>query len=226
MLVLAACERGSSAPPTDPGDNAGPAFTLSSGNASVVTPRGWNAIVNLTVARQANFNGALVLTVEGLPKGVTGAFSSPTVPASVASAKLNLEADSTVAFGTYPVVIRGASGNTTATTTVSVSVPRPSFQLSSTNAVSVVAGSAIPATIAVGATREYFYRGTITFTVSDVPAGVEVGSLYRIGPDENNTGLFLRVGASAVPGSYVITIRAQGPDADDRVTTTNVTITR
>jgi hypothetical protein len=226
LVLLAACERGSSAAPTDPGTDGTPAFVLTSATPSVTTPRGWNGIVNLSVGRRAGFTSEITLTAEGLPRGMTGAFGLSAVPATVSSTKLNLETDSSAAYGTYPVVIRATAGTVSTTTTVNVSVPRPSFQLSATPQVTTVIGAALAGTATLTALRDYFYRDELTFTMSDVPAGLVVGTNYKIAPGESSAIIAFRAGATAVPGSYLITIRANGPDVDERVATVQLTINR
>jgi hypothetical protein len=226
LALLAACERGSAAPPTDPGNTSAPAIVLTSGTSNVVAPREWNSLITISVGRRADFVNPITLTVEGLPAGVTGAFALSTVPSNVSSTKLNLETASTAAFGTYPVVIRATSGAESATTTVSVNVPRPSFQLSATSAVSTTIGAALPGVATLTVVRDYFYRGTLTFAFSDVPSGVIVGTNFRIAPDESAASIAFRAGATAIPGSYLLTVRATGPDVDERVATVQLTIAR
>ncbi len=226
LTVLAACERGSAAPPTDPGTSNAPPIVLTSASNSVFMPRGWNALVSLLVGRRSDFTNPVALTIDGLPRGMTAVFATPTVPANVSSTQLSLEADSSVAFGTFPLTVRATSGNVTTSTTLSVSVPRPSFQLTATSAITATIGAFAPASAGLVVQRDYFYRGRLTFSVTDVPAGVTAGSTFVI-PSESSTGSVLFVpNESATPGTYRVTVHMIGPDVDERTASVQLTIAR
>lgn len=224
LAATSACERGNAASPTNLDESALPQFTVTAAASSAIAPRGWNALVSLSIGRRDSFKSAVQLSVDGLPRGVTGTFTTSNITSEISGTKLNIEADSTAAFGTFPVTIRAASGSVVATTTISIVVPKPSFQLSSSPTVTLNSSGPLGGQVVLTATRDYFWRAPITFTVSDVPTGVQLGTKGVIGSDESAVLVSFVRQAGAAPGSYLITIRAHGADADDRETTTTLTI--
>ena len=85
--------------------------TLGGGVAGAVTlNRGSSAPVTITVARPTGFTGAIDLSAETLPTGITASFNPETVAAGATTSVLTLAASSTATTGTsYPVVrARGA----------------------------------------------------------------------------------------------------------------------
>ncbi len=129
-VALLACESGESAPPTEPpGKPDGIELTVS--RAVVATPRTWNALVDVGVVRTGKFSGPIDLSIEGLPPGVSGSFTTRTLSPMAAGTRVDIEVDSTAAYGTYPLTVRASgAGVTTSTATISLVVPRPSFALS------------------------------------------------------------------------------------------------
>ena len=225
--LQAGCERGSAAPPTEPGPSPNaPAFTVLPSTTVLSAPRGWNAIVNLSVARRPNYTEAVTLAAEGLPPSIRASFPAPTLPGTSSATRLDLEVDSLAAPGTFPFTLRVAGPNATASvTSMSFTVPRPSFSLTAPASVTAVNDPNLGSTmVSFLITRENSFRGVISFTVSGVPAGVVIFSPYNIAVDWNTGSFFLRREATAVPGNYPLTLRATGPEAEDRTAIIMMTI--
>jgi hypothetical protein len=100
----------------------------------LVVPQGWNGsmpvIVDNTVARA----GTLSLAVYGLPTGVTGVFSKPTLTVSVDTSVLVLE----VAVGTVPgnytlTVVASAGSGAQGSASRPLTVTVPAISVSRTN---------------------------------------------------------------------------------------------
>ena len=96
-------------------------FTLGPANpAELTAPDGGAAVTSaIAITRTAPFTGPVALTVTGAPAGMTTSFN----PASTtgATSTLSVTADSTVANGVYPLVVRG-SGTGVADATIPVAV--------------------------------------------------------------------------------------------------------
>lgn len=226
-VALAACESGRSAPPTDPLTNPTPAIALSASRSAITTPRGWNALVDVSIGRTGGFTAGVALSVEGLPPGVTASFTTAAIPALGTSSRLNIEVDSAAAFGSYPLTIRAAGqGVTAATTVVTLVVPQPSFllDLAPTVAYSTSPSVGFLAVITATVARDNGFRGVVTLSASGLPAGATLGGNLVIGANANQGTVILLIGPTALPGSYPIVVRGTGVDVEPRTATINVVI--
>jgi hypothetical protein len=132
--------------------------------------------------------------------------------------------DSVAVPGTYPFTIRGTGANAPPVVThLLLTVPKPSFALLTTTSVAVTINSPRFFAVDVSATRENGFRGAVTFTVTGAPTGVTVAGTFAISATSNGASFFVSAGSTAVPGTYQLTVRATGPEADER--TANVTLT-
>lgn len=93
-------------------------FSLSVSPTSRTVTRGSSTSYTVTITSSG---GSVSLSVSGLPAGSTGTFSPN--PATSTST-LSVRASSSTPTGTYPLTIRGASGNLTRTATASLQVKR------------------------------------------------------------------------------------------------------
>jgi hypothetical protein len=228
-IALLACESGRSAPPLEPSVTSGINLTVS--RAIVSAPRTWNAIVDIGVARTGNFSGTVDLSIEGLPPGVSGAFTTPTLILTAAGSRVNFEVGSTAAYGTYPLIIRAnGAGVSSSTAAISLVVPRPSFVLqvnpdieyfSSTDA--LTGDSSVFAQITGFVERDNGFRGPVEISVTGLPAGVTAGVISA--PSESvfwSVGLTIPKTVGA--GTYPIAIQARALDAEPRSTVVNVVV--
>ncbi|MGL4609745.1 MAG: hypothetical protein ACRCYY_08690 [Trueperaceae bacterium] len=114
-----------------------PDFTMSLANAAITIVPGQSDTVIVNLQRKDNFADAVNLTLTGAPAGVVATFT----PASVTgnSSVLKLEVDLTAAQGSYPLVVRGASGSKGKTSALTLQITErpdtaPSVSLSSSAA--------------------------------------------------------------------------------------------
>jgi uncharacterized membrane protein len=103
-----------------------PSFTLTPGGTSVTVAKGGSIPVRLTAAAVNGFKSVIVLSVSGMPKGVTTSFA----PISIASpgngtSTLTLKAASTTTVGTYNVTVLATGGGITKTQTIALKVAAP-----------------------------------------------------------------------------------------------------
>ena len=149
----------------------------------------------LTVLVQpvGGFNGAVALTAENLPAGVTASFSPN--PASGASASLTLLVDATAVAGSGTVTLRGISGALNHTTVLNLTLTAPPdvtvnlTPASSTLSLPFTGNGTVTTT--VGLTPVNGLTGSVTLGTKGLPAGVS-GS-FSPNP-------------AAVPGSSLLTL--------------------
>lgn len=203
-----------------------PGIALSLETQAQSIARGDGASNTLTVTRSGSFAGAVALSVQGLPAGVT-----TTLPASVAAAS----GTSTVPFvvqvaaatpaGTYSIEIAGAGdGWLNAETTLSLTVTDAgAFLLAATpSALTIQAGNDGASTISI--TREGGYSGSVTFALEDAPSGV-TGSFAPASTSGNSTQLSLSVGSATTAGSYTLNVRGTAAGVTDVVVPIALTVT-
>ncbi len=114
-MALVACSDDPAAP--------SPAISVTSSANAATVAAGGTANLTITVARTGGFTGAIALTAEGLPAGVTAAFNPASVPSTAASSTLTLTGAAGAAAATKAITIKATgTGVTAKTATVNLTV--------------------------------------------------------------------------------------------------------
>ncbi len=195
-------------------------YTMSANEAAPSVVQGAGTAILLTLAR-TNFTGAVTLSANGLPSGVTVAFSPDTVSGN--GATVTFTAASGAVTGTWPVILRGtANGLADVTVSVSLTVKEaPGFALTLLPAaVTVTAGASD--TAAVTARRLGGYGGAIAFSATGVPTGMTVA--FAASPVTDSTLIVVTAGSGVAPGTYPVAIHAVG-DTIIRDAALSITVT-
>ncbi len=180
-----------------------PSFTLTpSAATSVVTP-GSSATDTITVTGSGGFAGAVTLAVSGLPTGITASFgTNPTTGSSV----LTLTSSCSPTVGSATITITGASGNLIATTSIALTVAVPAqaaFTISpSPTTLSLAQGGT--ATDTITSTTTACFSGSLTLSVSGLPAGV--AATFSQNPTTSSSVLTLTSSTSATTGLSTVTV--------------------
>ncbi|MCX7750182.1 MAG: hypothetical protein N2320_01235 [Candidatus Bipolaricaulota bacterium] len=184
-----------------------PDFTLAATPTSLTVRQGASGTVTVNITRNATFTGAVALTLEGAPAGVTGTFS----PASVtgASSTLTLSVAPTAAAGTYSLTIRGKGDGIDKTVAVRLTVePLPDFSMSlSPAAVTLKPGGT--ATVAVNLTRVGGFADAVELSVEGLPVGV-TPAFEPSTVTANTSTLTLTSVPTVATGSYQVVVRGIG----------------
>lgn len=175
----------------------GPSFSLSSYNVSM--GQGTTGTSTIYVSDLYGFTGSVNLVASGLPSGVTASFSPNPV---TGSSTLTLIASSSAPIGQSTVTVTGTSGALSATTTFTLSIFTPTFTISGSSSVSVGQGSSGSAYVYVS--PQYGFTGSVTFSVTGLPAGVT--ALWSPNPSTSSSNLTLVASSSAKAGQYALTI--------------------
>jgi uncharacterized membrane protein len=189
---------------------------------------------SVTITRN-NYPGAVTLTAENLPTGLTAAFAPS--PTSGNSSTLTLTAAASLAPNTYTITIRGTgpaalkatadSVSLEALTTLSVTVtaaPASGFALGITpaGAVSLQQGTSNNTkTVTINRTN---YSSDVTLAAENLPAGLTAAFSPNPASGTSST-LTLSANGTVAPNTYTITIRGTGPSALDATVTVSVTVT-
>ena len=98
-------------------------FTISVSPTSGSLNEGQSGYAVVTVTATGGFDSAVTLSSSGEPSGVTGSFSPASITGSGTS-DFTQTVSRTAKTGTYPITIKGTSGSTTETTTLTFTVRR------------------------------------------------------------------------------------------------------
>jgi subtilase family serine protease len=175
-----------------------PGFTLS-GGGSVSLGQGLTWTNFLYVNDQYGFNGSVTLSASGLPAGVTASFA--TNPTTYSS-QITFTASSSAAAGTYPVTVTGTAGSVTATSTYILTVGAPTFTISAPSSQTLSQSGSIGVYLYVN--DQYGFTGSVTFSVSGLPAGVTAS--FGTNPTTYSSAMTLTASSSAATGNYTVTV--------------------
>ena len=184
-----------------------PDFTVTASPATQSVVQGTGTTYTATITAVNGFNGAVSLSVNGLPTGATGTFNPTSVTGSGTST-LTVTTLATTPNGTYTLTITGTSGALThgATATLVVNAePVPNFTLSSSPASqSVVQGSGTSFTATATGTNGF--SGAVTFSVTGLPTGA-TGTFNPTSVTGSGTSTLAITTSGTTPaGSYTLTI--------------------
>ena len=150
-------------------NNAAPDFTLAATPASQSGNQGTTVTYTVTQTALGGYSGAVTLSVSGLPTGATATFTPPSLTGSGTSS-LAISTSATTPTGSYSLTISGTDGVLTHTASVTLVVTMPDFSLVASPALqTIVVGNTANYTATVSALNGY--TGTVSFTVSGLPAG-------------------------------------------------------
>jgi subtilase family serine protease len=205
-----------------------PGYTLSSSPSAISVLQGSSGSSTITSSVTGGFSAAIALSASGMPTGVTASFS-PTSITGAGTSSLTLTVASTVAAGTYSITVKGTSGSTTETTSVSLTVTAPG---SGTFAISVSpssgsldqgqSGYAVVTTTVSGG-----FSGAVALSATGLPTGV-TGSFSPAtiaAPGSGTSDFTLKVARTAKTGTYPITITGKS-GSTTKTTTLTFTVAR
>lgn len=178
-----------------------PSFTLAAAPASLTVAAGAGASTNISIVGQGGFNGTVDLSVSGLPSGLSASFN----PSSTSTGSaLNLSAASTLAPGSYALMVTGTSGSTTASETITVTVPQPNYSLAAQSSFVTVFSGSSPVSDAIAVVAGSGFSGSVAFTASGLPAGLTAS--FSPAASASGTTITFSPSASLRAGSYSITV--------------------
>jgi hypothetical protein len=197
-------------------------LALTPASLSIAQSGSGSVVVNIT---RTSFANAITLAAEGLPSGVTAAFT--TSPTTGPSATLTLTASATATTGTSNVTIRGTSaGATDKTTTLALTVTAPttsgSYTLSATPPTLTVSQGA-NGTSTINITRTGGFAGSVALAVTGAPTGV-TATLNPTSTTGNTSTLTVAASATATTGAATLTITGTATGLANQTTTVALTV--
>jgi len=211
LVVGAGCgsdDNGPTEPPT--GGTGSINFTLSP--TSKTLAQGESGTITLALTRSGGFSGAVELSLEGAPAGVTGTFSPATIPAGATGSTLTLVAAADAAPGTHNLTVRAkADGVSDKTATLSLTIsspPEPDFGIVlESPRTSVIQGRGARAGFTIE--RLNGFDGPIHLSVDGAPAGMFVTLREDDEANPSSGDVHLSLGQHVHVGDYRLTVRGQ-----------------
>jgi pseudomonalisin len=189
-----------------------PSFAVSAPGSVNLAAAGTTSL-NASVSVRNGFNGAVTLSMGGLPGGITASFnpSSLAAPGSGAST-LTFTASLSVKAGTYPVTITAASGRVSKTAAVGlvVTIPATFTLATSTSSATILVGKSATVTATTSITSTF--KSAVNLTVSGQPSGLTANfSPTSIkSPGSGSGTLTISAAPTMTPGTYTLTVTASG----------------
>ena len=188
-------------------NNGTPDFSLAATPASQSVNQGSTATYTVTESVFDNYSNTVTFSVSGLPAGASSTFTPPAL-SGAGTSSLSITTLATTPLGSYPLTITGTDGVLTHTASVTLVVTTPDFSLAATPA---------SQTVVVGNTANYSatvtalngYAGTVSFSVSGLPAGASPTFTPPSVTGSGTSGLAITTTAGTTPsGSYPLVITA------------------
>jgi hypothetical protein len=198
------------------------ALTLTPG-ARTVAP-GQSTTVAATIARGGSFAGAVDLTAEGVPTGVTVSFNPASIPAGGNTSTATIAVAPSAPSGQYAIVVRAkGQGVSDQIATLALTVASPGVSLAVSPATAVVEAGG-RAAVEVKLTRTGNFTGPVTLALENAPAGV-TGTFGPNPQPGTRSALTIEVAAGTAPGIHTLRVKASSPEITDAVATLSLQIT-
>lgn len=197
-----------------------PGIGVSAANQSISLPQGNTLEVPLTVTREGGFTGSVSLILFGLPAGVTGVITPVVVESGVTSAVLTLTASLATETGPFSLMLRASSqGLTDVTLPLQLSVEpatTPAILVAAQPPFMQLTGfGSVSSTIRIQ--RFANYTGTVSFSISGLPDGVEA-SVSPLQGSETETQLTLSTSQDVISMLYPLVLHSSGPGISEVTT--------
>jgi hypothetical protein len=191
---------------------------------SLSLQQGQSGTAAVTIARGGSFTGAVDLSAEGVPTGVTVSFNPATIAAGSTTSTMTVAVGTSAATGQFTITVRARGQGVTDQTvalTLTVTAPAYTIALNPTGASVQQGGNTA---VQVSVTRSGGFADAVTLSLEGAPAGVT--STFNPNPATGNTStLTINVGAGTALGNHTLTVRGTAPGLTDRTATFALQVT-
>jgi kumamolisin len=185
-----------------------PGFSLSASPGSVSVAQGGQGSSTITSTVTGGFSSAVALTASGQPSGVTVGFSPGSI-SGAGTSSMTIAVGSTTTPGTYTITVKGTSGSTVETTTVSLTVTSSTASFSvSANPTSVSIARRSSGKVTVSTTTTGGFDSPITLSASGQGSGNTVSFSPSSITGAGSSTMTITVGRNASLGNHTITVTA------------------
>ena len=217
-ILAAACSGSDGGPAAETGS-----IQLSVTPSSLSVQHGGSASLTVSLTRGGGFDGAVTLSVAGLPAGVTTRIAPTQLSGSVASSTVLVSVPPTVTPGSYTATFTvSGEGVPPATAAAELTVSAvPTYALRLTPAaLTIQPGETGESAVAIDRTN---FDGAVSLEVANLPAGVTAVFTPASATGSSST-VAVSVSAGVLPGTYPMTIRGTASGPGVRTATLTVTV--
>jgi hypothetical protein len=193
-----------------------PAFTLSAAANPLTLQQNAGGTDNVSVTPLNGFSGNVSFAVSGAPAGVGTGFSGNL---------LIVYPPMSTPTGTYPLTVKGTSGSTSASTTVSLVITAGATFSLAPGATSITVPRGSSGTDAITVKPTNGFNSAVSFAASNLPSGVTAS--FSPASAATSSTLKLAAASTAKPGSYTITVTGTAPGSSNSnsfTVTTTITL--
>ena len=202
-----------------------PDFALDASPSVANTAQGGSASYALSVTPQGGFDGAVALSVSGLPADASASFTPSAVSGGSGSSLLTVSAPASTPVGSYPLTITAMSGSLSHSAQVTLIVdPPPDFTVSASPSwTSTVAGGTVSYTATVGSVNGF--GGDVALTVSGLPPGATASfDPSTVTGGSGSAQLTVTTSGTTPAGSSTLTVTGTSGSLE-RTTSVTLTVT-
>jgi hypothetical protein len=192
-------------------------FNITPSSDVITVARGDSSEINISLSRTTGFTGAVTLTLEGAPAGVTAAFTPASLSGSTVQSKLKVTVARTAAVGDTAISIKATSGSSNQIKPLTLRIqlpPDPDFSVElSTPTLSFTTTAPQTATVTVRRVGGFDADILLSLEKSDgtpVPAGITpdfTPSNMKLA--DSTSTLKITLGSGIQNGSYALRIKGQ-----------------
>ena len=183
-----------------------PLFTFTATAPAAAIKAGTSGTVAVAITRAAGFTGAVVVTPQTLPAGITAA--PLTIASGQTTGSLIVNA-ATTAAGTYNLTATLTASTYKATVSLTLRVQASSLFSFTATAPAAAIKAGTSGTVAVAITRAAGFTGAVVVTPQTLSAGITAAPL-TIASGQTTGSLIVNVATTAAGGSAVIGLAATG----------------
>ena len=222
MLALAAAACSGIDKLLEGGDVPSGRVSLSVQPTFISIPLGGEVTLTLTVSRSGEFRGAVALSLQSAPAGVSAAFGPPTTAGQVSTVAVTVTVAPGAPLGSHTVTIRGDASplpHAIALLQLSVTQP-PSYALTvSDSTLTILRGGTVPLILRAARTA---FTGGVTLSLD---GGVGIAAAFGANPLQgDSTSMTVSVQAGVAPGNHTVALRGSTPGLADRTVPMTVTV--
>lgn len=216
--TLVACGGG------DNGTSPSPSISIAVTPSTVTIEQGESESLTVVVTREGGYAGAVDISVQGLPSGVTA--STTNIPSGAVQGSVTVDVAAGAEPGAYTLTVRGSgSDNVQASATVTLDVeetPTPAFSLELDPAQLEFDQGAASSTV-VRIERSGGFEGAVQLAVSGAPDGLQT-SLGGTSVSGDQTSLDVSAASDLSPDTYTLMVSGSADGLDDQSVELEVTV--
>ncbi|MFF0268202.1 S8 family serine peptidase [Kribbella sp. NPDC004536] len=196
-----------------------PDYSLTATPATRTVSAGASTTYTIGINPANGFTGDVALSVTGLPPSVGTASVSPAVAHT--TAQLAITTAASAPAGTYGMTVSGTSGSLTHQVSVTLVVNRPDFTMTASPA-SVTVTRSQTATYTASVSPVNGFTGSVTLTVSGLPANASASWTGNPVATSGNATLKIRTTYSTARGTFTLKVAASSGSLTHQATVTLV----